>query len=377
MGLSCCAVLVNYRDAAEIAAAVASVLADAPGIEVRVVDNSDDDAEWALLRSLLPQAVHCQRAEGNIGFGRGCNLAVRASSADCFFLVNPDVRLVKGCTGILLNALAQDSTLGAIAPRQYLDADMQWRLPPSWLPTAVRAWATERARREPPIRDRVRHATGAEALRYWQAQHAPLRQRALSGGAVMVHRRALDAGGDLFDPRFFMYFEDSDLCLRLRRQGLGMAMAPEAQAIHAWRNAPHKQGLMEAGAAIYFAKHHADDGWLHKAHRLQQVPPGPLGDINQPGQQTLEGIELEVPAPLQTGWVLELSPDPLRQICVGYLGTGARASASYKTLEHFGSGTVFVRLRSSRVDDRHGPEVMAMLEPPHTAPRETGTGSSG
>lgn len=54
---------------------------------------------------------------------------------------------------------------------------------------------------------------------------------------------------------------------------------------------------MEAGAAIYFAKHHADDGWMHKAHRLQQVPPGPLRDINQPGQRTLEGIELEVPAP--------------------------------------------------------------------------------
>lgn len=150
MGLSCCAVLVNYRDAAEVAAAVASVLADAPGIEVRVVDNSDDDAEWALLRSLLPQAVQCHRAEGNIGFGRGCNLAVRASSADCFFLVNPDVRLVKGCTAALIEALAHDPTLGAIAPRQFLDAALQWRLPPSWLPTAVRAWATERARREPP-----------------------------------------------------------------------------------------------------------------------------------------------------------------------------------------------------------------------------------
>ncbi|MES2609827.1 MAG: glycosyltransferase family 2 protein [Pseudomonadota bacterium] len=375
MGLSCCAVLVNYRGAAEIAAAVESVLADAPGIEVRVVDNSDDGHEWALLQSLLPKSVHCHRADGNIGFGRGCNLAVHASSADCFFLVNPDVRLVRGCTRALMDALADDATLGAIAPRQFLDPALQWHLPPSWLPTAVRAWATERARREPTIRGRVRHATGAEALRHWQAHHAPLRQRALSGGALMVHRRALDVGGDLFDPQFFMYFEDSDLCMRLRHQGWGMAMVPQAHAVHAWRNAPHKQGLMEAGAAVYFAKHYADDRWLHKTQGLQNPHPGAMEEPSQPGTRAIEGIELAVPESLQAGWVLELSPDPLRQICIGHLGTGERARASYRTLEHFGAGPVFARLRSSR-QEQTGVQVMATFEPPHNRPQEAGAGST-
>lgn len=376
MGLSCCVVLVNYRGAAEIAAAVQSVLTDVPGTEVRVVDNSDDEKEWALLQSLLPQAVHCHRADGNIGFGQGCNLAVSASSADCFFLVNPDVRLVPGCTAALVGALADDATLGAVAPRQFLDSALQWHLPPSWLPTAVRAWATERARREPPVRDRIRRATGAEALRYWQARHAPLRQRALSGGAVLVHRRALDAGGALFDPRFFMYFEDSDLCMRLRRQGWGMAMVPEAQAVHAWHNAPHKQGLMEAGAVVYFAKHYADDRWLHKAQRLQHAPPDLTGDRGQPGTRTMEGIALEVPVSLQAGWVLELSPDPLLQICIGHAGTGMRALASYQTLAHFGSSAVFARLRSSRQGSYRN-EVMATFEPPYAAFGETSADPTG
>lgn len=372
MGLSCCAILVNYRGAAEIAAAVESVWADAPGIEVRVVDNSDDDAEWALLQSLLPRFVHLHRAEGNIGFGRGCDLAVRASSADCFFLVNPDVRLVPGCTAALADALARDTTLGAVAPRQFLDAALQWRLPPSWLPTAVRAWATERARREPAIRRKIRHATGAEALRYWQVRQVPLRQRALSGGAVMVHRRALDAEGKLFDPRFFMYFEDSDLCMRLRRRGWGMAMVPGAKAVHAWRNAPHKQGLMEAAAAAYFGKHYADDRWLQKARQLQHTPPDPMGDPRQPFVRTANGMALAVPDALQTAWVLELSPDPLRQICIGHLGTGARAFVSYTTLEHFGASSVFVRLRGSRLDT-HGEELVTQFDPPHAAPQEADT----
>ncbi len=371
MGLNCCAILVNYRGAAEIAAAVASVLADAPGIEVRVVDNSDDDREWGLLQSLLPGAVHCHRSEGNIGFGRGCDLAVKASSADCFFLVNPDVRLVAGCTAALVRALTDDRTLGAVAPRQFLDTALQWHLPPSWFPTAIRAWATERARREPRVRNKVRRANAMESLRYWQAQHQPLRQRALSGSALMVHRRALDADGGLFDPLFFMYFEDSDLCMRLRRQGWGMALVPEALAVHAWRNEPHKQGLMEAGAAVYFGKHYPDNRWLHRTQGLQNQPAQPMGDLTQPGARTAEGMKLAVPASLQSGWVLELSPDPLLQICVGRLGTGARALADHQTLAHFGSGPVFARLRSSQQHGGDSAETLALLSPPLQPPVET------
>lgn len=364
MGLSCCAILVNYRGAAEIAAAVASVLADAPGIEVRVVDNSDDDREWALLQSLLPSTVHSHRSGGNIGFGRGCDLAVQASSADCFFLVNPDVRLAAGCTEQLLRALEDDSTLGAVAPRQFLDMDLQWHLPPSWFPTAIRAWATERARREPRVRSKVRHANAMESLRYWQARQQPLRQRALSGSALMVHRRALNAQACLFDPQFFMYFEDSDLCMRLRRQGWGMALVPGARAVHAWRNEPHKQGLMEAGAAVYFGKHYPDDRWLRKTQLLQGEPAEPMGDPTQPGTRTAEGMELAVPASLQSGWVLELSPDPLLQICAGRLGTGAHALASAQILAHFGSSPVFVRLRSSQQHGGGPAETWALFSLP-------------
>ena len=179
----------------------------------------------------------------------------------------------------------------------------------------------------------------------------------------MVHRRALDAEGGLFDPRFFMYFEDSDLSMRLRHQGWIMATVPQALAVHAWRNAPHKQGLMEAGAAVYFAKHYAGDRWLHKTQQLQATAPGPMDDALVPAASCGDTLVLAVPAALQSGWVLELSPDPLRQICVGRLGTGEHATVSYRVLDHFGNGVVFVRLRSSSPQAPRQPELMAALQP--------------
>ena len=220
------------------------------------------------------------------------------------------------------------------------------------------------------MRSKVRRANAVESLRYWQAHHQPLRQRALSGSALMVHRRALNADACLFDPLFFMYFEDSDLCMRLRRQGWGMALAPEALAVHAWRNEPHKQGLMEAGAAVYFGKHYPNDRWLRRTQSLQVQPAQPMGDLAQPGARTAEGMELAVPAALQSGWVLELSPDPLLQICVGRLGMGGRALASNLTLAHFGSGPVFARLRSSQQHGGDPTEILALVPPAAAAPLE-------
>lgn len=336
-----CAILVNYFGAADIAAAVASVRADEPHLPVVVVDNSDDAAEHRRLQQLLPADVRVLRAPGNIGFGRGCNLAAQATPAPHLLLVNPDVRLLPGCVHALRQALEHDAALAAVAPRQFLDAACQWQLPPAWLPTALRAWATERAQRDTHAALRLAKAARAENLRYWSA-HTPMPQRALSGGIMMLRRSALPAHEPMFDPRFFMYFEDSDLCLRLRHQGAKMAMVPQAQAIHAWRNLPHKAVLMAEGARIYFDKHYPNDQrWLHKSRTMGSQPVLRTVPSWQPG-----GHALPVPPAWQTGWVLELSPSPLLQPAIGMTGTGACAVVTAEVLACFEGAPVYGRLGS-------------------------------
>lgn len=339
--MKCCAILVNYHGATDTAAAVRSALTDFPSLEVVVVDNSMDATEHAKLKQLLPAGARLFAAPQNLGFGRACNLAFSMTAADFIFLINPDVRIMPGCTSALLDALEKDEQLGAVAPIQFLDDACHWRLPPSWFPTALRAWATDTALRDRISAKRLSYALRAEALRYWTAQQ-PVTQRALSGGAALVRRTAIDAYDYLFDPRFFMYFEDSDLCQRIKQGGRRLAMVPQAVVVHRWRNQPHKAAMMADGAAIYFDKHGgATSYWWQKAIAVAKQPVlTPLLGA----AQLFPECGLDIPPAWQDGWVLELSPSPLISPSIGLLGAGAKVGFPDETLAHFEGDPVFGRL---------------------------------
>ena len=343
------ALLVNYRDAAGTAAAAASVRADDPATEIVVVDNSDDDAHWQALRAALPEGAQAVRAAANLGFGRGCNLAMRHTGAPLLMLVNPDLRLRPGCIAALRAALLADARLAAVAPRQFLDEACTWQLPPAWLPTTLRGWATEAAARSPRWQPRWARAIRAESLRCWQATR-PIAQRALSGGAMMLRRAALRrpaAGGasaaplgpdELFDPRFFMYFEDADLCLRLRRAGWRLGLVPAAHAVHAWRNAPHKAALMQQGMQIYVDKHVApDDRWqARRAAAARSTAPEGLSTHAVP--IPLRGTHLAIEAGPAQAWCLEISPHPNLWPGVGRLGHGPTTLDLHAVLDALAGG---------------------------------------
>lgn len=346
---SCCAILVNYHGAADIAEAVKSILLDAPELDIVVVDNSNDAHECARLAALLPSKVRVLNPKENLGFGRGCNLAWSATSSKFVFFVNPDVRLDHGCTRALLQAMEENPALAAVAPRQFLDQECEWHMPPAWLPTSVRAWVHEKAMRDSTAALRVARAARAENLRLWTAG-SPIRQRALSGGVFMLRRSALPLDELPFDPRFFMYFEDSDLCMRLRRQGAEMAIVPSARAVHAWRNLPHKATLMADGARVYFDKYYPDDrGWLYRSRSMGPLPKFPGGFQFSPAPSPAVPVASE----WQAGWLLELSPSPLLQPAIGMLGSGDVAQVSQATLSCFEGASVYGRLGglSAKISD--------------------------
>lgn len=342
-----CVLFVNYRNAPDIAGAVASVLEDDPGSEVVVVDNSDDVMEWAQLQALLPQQVHKVRAPANLGFGQGCNFGLAHTDAEFIFLVNPDVRLLPGCTQALLQCMVANPKLGAVSPQQFLDSDCQWRLPPSWLPTKIRAWVTERALREPEVAARLMAAAHAEHLRFWHAQ-GPIGQRALSGAAMLVRRAALPAGEPMFDPRYFMYFEDTDLCMRLRRRGWQLALTPDARAVHAWRNQAHKGVMMAKSAPQYFEKFFpAKTSWTPRASAAQAISD------DGPTFERFPSGSFEVPLHWSDGWVMELSPSPLINPAIARLGRGRFVGNLAQALAHFESAPVYGRL--SRLSGTYDP----------------------
>ena len=341
------AILVNYHCAADIAQAVRSVLADAPTVRVVVVDNSVSTQEALRLRRWLHPNVELLVADRNLGFGAACNWAVAHAPSDHYWLINPDVRVQQGCLRALLGALKADPGLGAVAPRQYLDLARKWLFSPSWLPASIDAWVRERALREPTVTMRFGRAVRAESLKLWCATTSPVAQRALSGAAMLVRRGCLPVDGCLFDPAYFMYFEDSDFCMRLRYGGWRMAVIPMAEAVHLWRMGGHKDDLMQRSAPIYFNRHFGGSHWLAKAHAIASHPVMsssaiPVWWVDHP---------LKVPAPWVNGWSLEISPLGVFLPSVGQVGSGPLIPWPDEVVDAVKGAPLLARLAPLQVED--------------------------
>lgn len=157
---------------------------------------------------------------------------------------------------------------------------------------------------------------------------------------MLVRRDALAPDEPLFDPGFFMYFEDSDLCLRLRRQGWQLAVVTDAEVVHLWQLAPHKEGLMAQAAQVYFAKHFAGSRWLRKASDLAT-----LAVVWPLCEQVQKTQALTVPEQWRGGWVLELGLSPLFAPAVACLGDAAHWEWPSDALAALGGGQVDVFAR--------------------------------
>jgi N-acetylglucosaminyl-diphospho-decaprenol L-rhamnosyltransferase len=220
------AVVVSYNYGDLLETAVRSVVRDtSAGIpDIVVVDNASTDGSAQALRVSMP-AVRAIDAPGNVGYARGANLGIATTDAPVVAVLNGDLELKPGVAAAMLDALAADPRLGAVGPR-VLNVDG------STYPSA---------RSDPGLFVALAHAvlglvwrTNPWTRRYRQLDVDPDEPRTVdwvSGTAIWLRREALDDVGG-WDERYFMYMEDFDLCLRLRRAGWRIGYEPAGSLVH-------------------------------------------------------------------------------------------------------------------------------------------------
>lgn len=337
-------IIVNYFGHRLVQSAAESLLRDRPDMEVIVVDNSVDPDESAMLRQVLDSRVKIITNARNTGFGAACNAGIASTQAEFIMLLNPDTQVIAGCIDKLQAALERMPRLGAVSPAQLWESSARFRLPPAWLPTGIEMWCIEQAWRSRKAAVKMSNAYRNLALRVWQrggAQVVP--QRALSGGAVLLRRSAALQAGGLFDPAFFMYYEDSDLCWRLKRAGWQLGMVPDAYVLHEWEQTSAKVDFMEKSKQIYLDKHfHGRGAWQQRTARCMQVAPLATPLECQPHDKS--NPVFDVPLEWHGGWLLELSPSALLIPAVGCLGSGPKAAIPPHLIERLGAGPLYVRI---------------------------------
>ena len=223
------AILVNYNAGRELMTALQSIaddLAERPW-EAIVVDNASSDGSADAVTAFAPRARVLQNRE-NVGFARGVNQGLAATTAATVLIMNPDCRLEHGAFGALRAELERSDRVALAGPRILNpDGSIQGsaRGDPDML-TGLFGRTTVLRRVLPHLGVAKRNVVAADG-----SGKASIEVDWVSGACMLARRSALDRVGG-FDERYFLYWEDADLCRRLRGQGYQIRYVPGATAVH-------------------------------------------------------------------------------------------------------------------------------------------------
>jgi GT2 family glycosyltransferase len=340
------AIVVNYHSAHLTIEAVQSILdSDSIGpVTTIVVDNSCDCGQTDMLRSHLPKSVHLVINATNEGFGKACNRGWENRETDMILLLNPDACLLPGSLLRMQHTLLSNDRIGAIGPQIFWDPAKRFLLPPSYIPELL--WFSPVISGFRTLNSTVSMGWRQFAIRTWRSKN-PIRVWNLSGGHALLRRAAVTAAGGLFDPRFFLYYEDTDLFLRIRQAGYRLYVEPRAEVIHLFdqcgtRDLAEKRARMEPSYQAFMEKH--TRGWrkvvwnrVQGIHRIE-------GFTSNLYKQYNSWFELQIPAPFPERWLFEWSPNPDFVPAAGCFGSGSSLRFGPECWKLLAPGRYFGRL---------------------------------
>jgi len=208
--------IVNFNSRDNLRGCLEAIRENLPrkcSLEVVVINNDSQELKINSWQKDFPLEIRVLEARGNLGFGRAQNLGAAEAKGELLFFLNPDTRVRPGAIDELFSAFQKDSEVGIAGPRllgengqSEKDHCGKTKTPLSLIRAKFRASAH----------------SGPEKVQEvdW-----------ISGGALMI-RRDLFCELGKFDEKYFMYFEDVDLCLRAKRWGEKIIVEPSAEIVH-------------------------------------------------------------------------------------------------------------------------------------------------
>ena len=220
-------VIVTYNSSEVLGDCLRSVRAtEGAQVDVTIVDNGSADETVALVEREFDWArvIHLPQ---NRGLSAGINAGVRATELEYIFLLNPDTLFTRPVVGELADFMGSDSGVGAAGPK-ILNADGSLQYSCRRYPTM---WSSLFNRSSLLTRALPSNRISSDYLMTDFDHASPRDVDWLSGAALMLRRSALERVGGM-DERYFMYFEDVDLCHRLHDAGYRVVYYPHVELVH-------------------------------------------------------------------------------------------------------------------------------------------------
>ena len=258
--------IVHYNTPRLLRQTLKAIRRSAPTLnyEVIVVDNNPNSRVEEMIRREFHD-VKVLVTDQNLGFGRGMNLAMEHAEGRYLFVFNPDILLLPGALEKLAAYMDAHPDVGMLGPcLNHPDGTLQNSCYRFMKPSTILY------RRLPFLRVFKKAKEHVQNYLMADADHS-LTQPVdyILGAAMFIRRDASEQVGG-FDPAFFVYFEDQDLCRRFWENKWKVVYYPEVTLIHYHRRETAEGGFLkqlmnpltriQIQSALYYYKKYKNSG---------------------------------------------------------------------------------------------------------------------
>ncbi len=241
-------IIVSWNTSALLDACLSTIPASVAGLHVQpiVIDNNSTDGSPEMVAADFPQVTLIRNAE-NVGFARANNQGIRQALGRHVLLLNSDTQLPPGALVGLVDFMDTHLSVGVCSPRLLTQdgAPQAYAFGDDPSFSYLLRRGLKRLLLNRPIHD-------------WDVDHT-VDVDWVSGACLLLRREALAQVGGL-DEQIFMYFEDVDLCRRIRQQGWRVCYVPEIQITHLGGQSliqnPRAPAVYQESLRYFYAKHY-------------------------------------------------------------------------------------------------------------------------
>ncbi len=208
------AIIVNYNTKELVENCLNSIFThcDDGSFEIIVIDNASQDGSVEMFKNNFKDKVKLIANSRNAGFGSANNQGAKIARGEYLFFLNSDTIIKNNILVELEKSFLRDENIGAVAPKLFLEDGGEQPYAFGNFPSLASA-VFEKFKSSAKYRSN------------------PFEVDWASGAALAVKKNVFEKLGG-FDKKFFMYFEDIDLCKRIKEAGYKILVNPRASLTH-------------------------------------------------------------------------------------------------------------------------------------------------
>jgi GT2 family glycosyltransferase len=359
------ALIVNYNTGSYAECCVRSLLKEwtragraREKLEVVLVDNASPEPQEPYLSRIETLGVKVIRSSENLGYARGMNRAyaeTRGGPRDVVAVLNADLHFLPGTVEVLIDYVLEHPEVGVVDPATSVDPLGVINLPPNLLPTPLEHLRITLAILHPFFARRYARFRLAKCLQWWTSQE-PVASDMLSGCCLFLRRGVVEELGYVMDPRYPLYFEDTDLFRTLEQRGYQVVHHTRARILHHWSRSAKVSGpgndepmqRFEISRELYYRKFYGPFGRALYALTnalAKRWPKEKLGRALHP--MTPLGVQHAPPVfelPRACRFLIEMSVHPAFVVSSGTFGEGKRWACPPEAWEWFFPADYYARV---------------------------------